>query len=365
MGHSLVWRRVRAVAVTMLCLGGCRSAWTAQPRVVEIGFAQQGYAYVFGAAQLAIDALNRETATSNLTFRLRRAAGGEIDPVRAAANLRDMPAVVGVVGAIWSQDMLDSVIEYEAPDRPQPPVVAIAPVSTNGDLSGISPWVFRLCPTDSQEALSVARFAIDSMHVSRAALLFANEAFGRDWSATFQSEFERLGGKVVLRRPVRNVPEDLAVYAAYIERLKPDVIALPAATFESMGALSGLVGRIPLVAGDGSDVLLTWKKHVERAYFAEFFTQDAPGAEAQAFVHASILRNPAEPVRHIQALTYDAVMLLGRAAMAVGPDRNRVRDYLSALGNTRPPLRGVTGQLAFDDLHNPRYATVRLVRVGQ
>jgi hypothetical protein len=49
-----------------------------------------------------------------------------------------------------------------------------------------------------------------------------------------------------------------------------------------------------------------------------------------------------------EAMVYDAILAFGTAVLAVGPDRERVRDYLMTLGRTRPPFEGVAGGLAFD-----------------
>jgi hypothetical protein len=49
------------------------------------------------------------------------------------------------------------------------------------------------------------------------------------------------------------------------------------------------------------------------------------------------------------ALSYDAAMLIGRAAIAVGPDRRRIREWIASVGAGAPPARGVTGEIRFDE----------------
>ena len=44
------------------------------------------------------------------------------------------------------------------------------------------------------------------------------------------------------------------------------------------------------------------------------------------------------------ALSYDAAMLIGRAALAVGPDRQRIRDWVASVG--RPARRQCMASLA-------------------
>jgi ABC-type branched-subunit amino acid transport system substrate-binding protein len=44
---------------------------------------------------------------------------------------------------------------------------------------------------------------------------------------------------------------------------------------------------------------------------------------------------------------YDAIMVAAQAVREAGPGRAAIRRYLSELGTTRPPYRGVTGPIAF------------------
>jgi hypothetical protein len=62
------------------------------------------------------------------------------------------------------------------------------------------------------------------------------------------------------------------------------------------------------------------------------------------------------------ALVYDAIMLLATAASNVGTRREMIRQYLEALGISRPPYPGVSGPIAFG-LH--QISSVRIARVRQ
>ena len=57
-------------------------------------------------------------------------------------------------------------------------------------------------------------------------------------------------------------------------------------------------------------------------------------------------------------------MLIGRAVIAVGPDRVKVRDYLADVGSKRPAMIGVTGPIAFDARHEAVNKPVIIARVG-
>src|SRR5690606_24327043 len=61
-------------------------------------------------------------------------------------------------------------------------------------------------------------------------------------------------------------------------------------------------------------------------------------------------------------LTYDAIGVI-RAAVGDGARQgSEIRDYLLTLGHTRPPYRGVTGRIQFDE-HRTLQRPWRLARV--
>ena len=82
-------------------------------------------------------------------------------------------------------------------------------------------------------------------------------------------------------------------------------------------------------------------------YTAFFLASRAATPEAQRFVEAYRTRYGSAP-DHRAALSYDAAMLIGRAVLAVGPDRRRVRDWVAGIGRARPAFPGVTGAIRFD-----------------
>ena len=67
----------------------------------------------------------------------------------------------------------------------------------------------------------------------------------------------------------------------------------------------------------------------------------------------------------IAALAYDATMVIARAALEVGADRARIRDYLATIGTTRPAMTGVTGPIAFDEQNDPVNKPVVIATVGR
>src|SRR5207253_336629 len=100
-----------------------------------------------------------------LELRVADDSGSEDVAVRIAAQLYADPAVVAVIGHLSSGTTLAAARVYGAGATP---VVMISPSASSPDLSGISPYVFRVCPSDLQHGPHLARFALQVLGGRRA-----------------------------------------------------------------------------------------------------------------------------------------------------------------------------------------------------
>jgi ABC-type branched-subunit amino acid transport system substrate-binding protein len=98
-------------------------------------------------------------------------------------------------------------------------------------------------------------------------------------------------------------------------------------------------------------------------YSAIFPRHDLERPEARRFAAEFKRRFPNQSGLQSPAFAFDAALTIGRAALAVGSDRSRVRTYIEALGNGRPALRGVTGDIAFDRNHDVPNGFVHMTRI--
>lgn len=367
-----------AVAALILAAAGLvalyKAGWPSRSRTVGIGFAtlgpRTGDDPSLQAVRLAVLKLNEEGRGRGLTFVVRTPSDPRGDPVRAAAQLRADPQVAAVVGSAWSQDLLDAAAEYGELDREAlPPVAVIGPIASNMDLSGLSPWVFRLCPTDGQQAILAAHFAFDSLGARRAAILYQNDAYGIDWSRAFRDEFTRLGAAVIARDPFSTDTADLPLYGQYVRQLGADLIVMPALD-GSQGAVLGMLDayarRTPVLAGDAGWAVGINRPDLDlsRYYFTAIYMRDEGRTpESRWFVTEFERQNPTIRALQRVALTYDAALAIGRAVLEVGSSRARVRDFLASLGTGRPPIEGATGIIAFDERHDGTKRFMRVVKV--
>ena len=57
--------------------------------------------------------------------------------------------------------------------------------------------------------------------------------------------------------------------------------------------------------------------------------------------------------------------MIGRAVLAEGADRHRVRDWIAGVGTRHQAVRGATGMLAFDERQDVVNKPVVIATVGQ
>jgi ABC-type branched-subunit amino acid transport system substrate-binding protein len=339
------------------------------PRTVAIGFAavsgNSEDIAAFHAVELAVAKLNTEAEGTGLHFEARQPPEFRNDPVYSASYLRSAPSVAGVVGPIWSQDMLDATPEYgERTGVSSAPVVAIAPIATNRDLSGISKWVFRLCPTDDAEATVAAHFAFDSLGSRRPVILFVNDAYGRDWSRAFSLNMQQAGGVVLARQPFPANHVDWPLYAEYVGNLHADLIVMPTVLGgmqRFISTLRNLGVSTPILAGDAAAGIRVVAQDLPAFHYVALFSRDRPAnAVGTWFISEYERANPGKRAWQVPVFAFDAALTIGRAVIAVGPRRDRVRVFLEQLGGERPAIVGATGPIAFDSLHDGRFAGMRL-----
>ncbi|MEO5814920.1 MAG: ABC transporter substrate-binding protein [Gemmatimonadaceae bacterium] len=374
-----VIRRRHHLAVSALALmswsaslAGCSRPSSAGSEIgigVALDPKRAGMQSIYNGVELAVTQLNGQRGKS-LPLRMIKGPAEVSDPIRIADSLRSNPSVVGVVGHPESGTTLDAMGEYaDTKNFGKNAVVAISPTGTSAALSGLSKWLFRVCPSDVQTSRTVARYVLDSLHAGRASVIYRNDAYGKDWAKSFGEAYREGRGIVVSRDPYVAGVTPWDAYAAYVKLLKPDVVLFPGSTEDAVVALRAMaaIGISPtLVGGDATSGLEANAAEFPTARYAAFFlARRASTPEAKAFIVAYRQAYKEDPDQRA-ALAYDAAMLIGRAALEVGPDRAKIRDYIESInGTTRPAMAGVAGPIAFDANHDAVNKPVVIVQVGK
>ncbi|MDB4914188.1 MAG: putative branched-chain amino acid-binding protein [Gemmatimonadetes bacterium] len=365
-------RRPFVVLLAALIAAAACSGRATSSGEIGIGVAldphRAGMQTVYNGVELAVAQLNAQR-NGGPALKMIKGAPDVSDPIRIADALRENPDVVGVVGHPESGTTLDAIGEYaDTKNGGRNAVVAISQTGTSPALTGANKWLFRVCPSDVQTSRTMARYLLDSLHALRASVIYRNDAYGKDWAKSFTQAYHEGKGEVVQRDPYLQGMTPWDAYAAYVKKLKPDVILFPGSTEDAVLALRAMkaIGvSTPLVGGDATAGLEANAGEFPNVRYAAFFlARSATSPEAKAFV-AAYTAAYKEPPDQRAALSYDAAMLIGRAAIEVGPDRAKIRDYIESIGNARQAVNGVAGRIAFDAKHDAIDKPVVVVQVGK
>lgn len=314
-------------------------------------FSQPRGASMQHAAELAVKEINAHGGVRGrqLALRIMDDSARPDVAIRIARALVDDPSVVAVIGHLTSGSSLAAGRVYGEARRP---VVMISPSASSPDLSGVNPYVFRICPTDLSHGAQLARFARQTLGARRVGVIYVDDDYGRGLRLSFAAEFRRLGGDVVEEDPALSTTPSLEPYLSRL-RQNGGVDAVMLAT-ERGGAELALrdmvrIGvRWPALGGDALTGIETAGPIAEGVRLSTAYLGDRPGVRNNRFVEAYGRSYPDEQPDHRGAGAYDIVQLLATVFTDVGTDRRAIRDRVARIGMDAPAFEGVTGTIAFD-----------------
>ena len=271
---------------------------------------------------------------------------------------RDRVAVV--LGANASSDSLEAAPICQ---RAHVPMMAIS--STNPAVTARGDYIFRICFIDPFQGAVLAKFARNSLHAQRVALLTSASApYSVGLSKVLRERFTALGGQIVADQKYAEGDKDFRAQLTAIRAAKPDVIA--ATGYYTEAALICLQARslglqVPVIGGDGWEAPQLTElggKAMEGTYYSTYFSAQNSAPEVRSFVRRYQQRWDGETPEAVSALGYDAMRLIAAAMeQAHSTEGAAVR---AAIATTKD-FPGVTGRTTIDQYRNSSKAAVMLV----
>lgn len=359
-------RRVRTTAATLL-LSACVAASVAacRPAGESVVIAAAGnWDAAYGemnkrGIELAIELVNQEGGVRGHPLRvvMRNDKGDGTRAVNIAAEFVNDPQVLAVVGHVNSGTMIAAARVYDEG------LAAVSTTASTPDLTGVSPWVFRVITSDSVNGLDLARHA-NARGFTRAAVLYENNAYGRGLAESFERNFR---GTIVGSDPIPTEGDgDFEPFVAWIAGRKPDVVFVAGTEASGLSILREARRQGVASAFFGSD---GWTGVVRDTALAEGvfvgapFSSRDPRPEVQQFAATFRRRYGMDPDGNA-ALAYDATRLVARALADGGASRTAVRDWLSSR-TSETAFPGVTGPISFQstgDVVGKGYVMTRVRR---
>ncbi len=274
-----------------------------------------------------------------------------------------------------------------APICQEAKVPLITPASTNPKVTQIGDYVFRVCFIDPFQGEVMAKFAYNTLKVSKAAIL---KDIKNDYSVGlaqfFTETFTNLGGQVITEESYAEGDIEFRAQLTAIKAKNPEVIFIPGYYTEI-----GLIARqardlginVPLIGGDGWDsprLVEIGGKALENTYYSNHYTAEDPRPQIQQFISNYKTRYNETPDA-MAPLGYDAAKIAFDAIKRSGilQEQNIKRAYeenpkasslMDAVNNpqnrqlirdaiaTTKDFPGVTGMITIDENRNAKKSAV-------
>jgi branched-chain amino acid transport system substrate-binding protein len=279
--------------------------------------------------------------------------------VSAANKVIDQDSVEFIIGEVCSSASIP-ISEIAA----QKGVLQITPTSTNPSVTvnedgTTKETVFRACFIDPFQGSVAAKFVMENLGAKTAAVfLDQGNDYVRGLAEVFIEEFEAAGGEVLVQESYTGDDQDFSAILTKVKDAAPDVLYLPdyystvnliAAQAQERGIEAALMG------GDGWDSADLDRSVVEGDYFTNHFSPQDTRPIVQDFVSKYEAEYGSTPDA-LAALAYDAASILIQSIEAA--DSADPAEVAAAMASGTFPV--VSGDISYDDAHNPVKAAVVL-----
>ena len=251
--------------------------------------------------------------------------------------------------------------------------IGVATLTLSGDDTSTEinmPWIFRMGPSDAQQAKAMVR-NIYQMHAYKRVVLVSGQGHnGQIASKKFLEAVDDLGGPAPVSATISSLKPDAGALLTMIRAKAPQAIILWTLPENAKELIRGI-----RASGCQAPIYLSQKaaqtsSGVEFSRRAAGSSHDASATELYA-VNSTQSKSSLRKsfIRRFQVATgrlpspaaaqaYDAVRLVIQAIEEAGPNRARVRDSIAGAKN----FAGVSGAITFDNQGN-NSTRVHLVRI--
>ncbi|HZT69023.1 MAG TPA: ABC transporter substrate-binding protein [Terriglobia bacterium] len=320
------------------------------------------------AAQMALDDESKQPLPGSL--RLTLAVGDESGPAWGRVTDAVLHLVFDdhAVALITSANGATAHLSEQVANKIGIPVLTLSTDSTTTQLN--LPWIFRLGPSDTQQAVAMARDIYHVRGFRHVLLVTERDHDGRTGGHEFIEAARRLGVPDPASLIINPLQPDTVSLLNVVRTQPPQAILLwttPENARKLLESIRRIGAHIPVclpqeAAQEGSGLKFNREDSDggENASGMGIYTVAGvtDGASAyECFAQRYQAETGALP-GPVAAEAYDAVRLIARAVRTAGPNRARVRDCLSSVRD----FPGTSGVIRFDGEGNNTTAT-RLVRL--
>ena len=270
----------------------------------------------------------------------------------AATRLIASEHVTALLGEVASTRSL-----FMAPKAQAAKVPMVSPSSTNEKVTAVGDYIFRACFIDPFQGYVMAKYAHDTLKLTKAAILRdVRNDYSVGLAKVFSENFTRLGGSITANESFSSGDVDFKAQLGNIKNTRPDALYVPG-YYTDVGLIARQAREVgisaPLLGGDGWDSEKLYEiggAALDGCYFSNHYSVDDPSPRIQEFVAKFKKTYGGQLPDSLAAQAYDAAGMLfdamKRAPDLTGP---AIRDALAATKH----YQGVTGDISMDANRNP------------
>jgi branched-chain amino acid transport system substrate-binding protein len=275
-----------------------------------------------------------------------------------AQKLIDENKVVGLIGSVASSCSIAM-----GPIATQNKIPMITGTSTNPAVTTTGgEYVFRACFIDPFQGTVVAKFALDELKATKAAILYDN---GNDYTVGLAEFFEKgfkAGGTVLASERYNTGDTDFRAQLTRIKALEPEVLFLPD-YYSTVGLITKQAKELGIEAvflgADGWDSAELYSiagDSINGGYFSNHYSPDDDSPEVQNFLADFAKKYNNEVPDALAVLAYDAATLMIEAIKkANSSEPEAIKNALIGMEATL-----VSGTVKIDADRNPVKSAVIL-----
>lgn len=320
---------------------------------IKIGFATPltGDAAAWGlpakrGAEIALDKVNAEGGISGrkleLIFEDDRCDGATAATIaNKFINIDKVPAIVGPV--------CSSAVLGEAPIVEQNKVVLLSAGASAPAIRDAGEYVFSIYPLDNYEAGLAAEFAYENLSKRKAAILYANNDYGKGAKDVLEEKFKEKGGEIRIMENYLIGQKDFRAQLTKIKNSGADVLFIwgqPNEMVPILKQLRELGVNLQIITTsvdiETEDLRKAGPEIADEVIYTIF--------KAVSNFNAGYLRSEhqkryGEDEDGLAPFGYDVVLLIADALRSAGPDADKIRDYLYTVRD----FPGASGTMSFDE----------------
>jgi len=295
--------------------------------------------------EIAIEEINRNAGIKGIPMKMAL-EDSATDPKTAAFAFEKLTSTKKIQVIITE---VSGVVLALAPKANEKKVILFNVGAQNPEIRKAGPYVFSNINDATVESKLLAEFAFNKLGFRKAAVLFADVAYGEGARSIFSDSFRKLGGSIVAETSFREDGLDFRAQIIEVKKANPEVVYLPGHTKDMAKVLKQAfeMGFRPqwlsYTAFEGEDILRIARNAAEGVIYTSMSLEyeNAPFLVKQ-FIDEFKNKYSIDPGIY-SATGYDATLLIAKAIVSTTNDATQIREYFLSMA----PFEGASGITKF------------------